>query len=756
MTPQGLQGITGTQRGNELIATFENPRDPEVRDIYFGMQHFTSYRNDDKQAIKILSAFLGNTDVHKLTIADALEINRCLVTRYSQQMLEGGISSLLEDDRGRPGKITDAISEYVKRQYRRYRKKSKKNFREKIRNEVKERFDVKISRELIRQITQDIRNKEKADHKVRREDERGEESKALEVVNYPVENNKKNIMRLMLKLQSGFYSRYAGGMILNVFIEKLIVGVFEGYEDSELLYDLKAFMIMVIQMVVYDVINLERVKRVIRGEFGILIGVETAPSLRTMRRKINEAVEKLDIEKISTRLAINYLDNLNYGTDIFYIDDHLEVYWGKVKVLQGFSNIFDRMMEGIEHTFVHNRWGDPICFELRDNYNNFREYIPMMVKRVQKMYKLKKRLTFVFDRFGYDQKLFEKFNKELKANYIVWVKGDKTDYSKESIEFDEVIYKFKWNVPGKERKVKIGIAVVEVKKKGIRKKRKIVLRRKAERRIKGIKKYMYSSLITNDLTKPKEEIVEHLIYRWREECDFKIEVNEFGIDEITSYMMKPYDENIFNEESELSSSMREEKEMENPRLKPLRYRKGQLKKEILKIDGQLGKWVFTKTKKKERTIEEVSQLKRNSKLLSRREELAAQLEEIVKKMSLMPKQVNRLENLIERNFKIFDFRKKLVMDTLKVCARNVRKMALEVFDKYYKNYRDQLDFLRRIFRNGGYISINSKGEVTVDIAPFNTESENEITINFLNEINAMNPCLFGANALPVTFRVAGI
>jgi len=208
---------------------------------------------------------------------------------------------------------------------------------------------------------------------------------------------------------------------------------------------------MIIQMVQFDIVNIERVKRINRREFGLLLGVGTSPSLKTMRRKLNEANQHLDMEKISIKLAQNYLSNLSSGTDIFYVDDHLDTYSGKNKVLLGFSHVYDRMMEGIQHTFVHDRWGNSICFELRDNFNNFREYLPVMVKRVKSIYKGRRKPTFVFDRFGYDKKLFAQFNKGLGAYYIVWAKADKTDYEKELLNFDEVEFYFRRNIHEKPR-----------------------------------------------------------------------------------------------------------------------------------------------------------------------------------------------------------------------------------------------------------------------------------------------------------------
>jgi hypothetical protein len=580
-----MQGILGTQKGNEIISTATNSKDKNILDVYFGMTHFTSLKKDDKEAKKILVGLFGNAGVRKVAISEAFSINPCLVTRYSKNMAQNGLSSLLEDGRGRPGKITEDIAVFVKDWYIKLKKDKVKSIRPQIAKKVKETFGTQISKELIRQITIPIRDKDLPQTKLEKNSTKIQVKK----------DNGTNGEKLKARLKKGFYSRYGAGLVLNVFISRLTEGVLEKYKDLKQAYDLKSFMIMIMQMVQFNIINIERVKRITRSQFGILMGVNRSPALKTARRKLSGAIEKLDTEKISTALAKNYLANLSCGTDIFYIDDHLDTYSGKVKVLTGFSHIYDRMMEGAQHTFVHDRWGNPILFLLRDNFNNFKELLPVMVKRIKSIYRTKAKLTFVFDRAGYDKKLFSAFGRNLRSYYIVWSKADKVDYSKEDLKFSETTIKFKRNTKDKPREVTLGIAEVSRTKKD--RQRKIVIRRKTKRRIAKYRDYMYSSLVTNDMGRPAKEVVEAIIYRWREECDFKIEVGQFGIDQITSYSMEDYKKDIFLSD-DLPPDLRSDKMMANPMLRPLRYRKGKIKRDIAKIDEKIGMDICPDQKKR--------------------------------------------------------------------------------------------------------------------------------------------------------------
>jgi len=132
-------------------------------------------------------------------------------------------------------------------------------------------------------------------------------------------------------------------------------------------------------------------------------------------------------------------------------------------------------------------------------------------------------------------------------------------------------------------------------------------------------------------------------------------------------------------------------------------------------------------------------------LLRDRKKRVAELERVVKEMAAMPKKVKKLDLLEAQEVMRFDFRKKLLMDTIKVAARNARRMALGVLDRHYRNYRDQVDFLRRLIYAGGDVKLNGDGRVTVALTRMNTAAENQVAQAFLDEINRLEPTLLGGN-----------
>ena len=55
------------------------------------------------------------------------------------------------------------------------------------------------------------------------------------------------------------------------------------------------------------------------------------------------------------------------------------------------------------------------------------------------------------------------------------------------------------------------------------------------------------------------------------------------------------------------------------------------------------------------------------------------------------------------------------------------------------NYRDQVDFLRRLIRCGGEVKTGVDGGITVTLSRLNTPAENQIATAFLNEISNIAP-----------------
>lgn len=225
------QGVLGTHKGNELLWTAPSKEDPHVRDVYFGFAHFASYREDDLKARNILVGLMGATSIRRQTIGEAFGVNRCLVVRYTKEMQQGGADVLVRDGRGRKPKVTPEIEAFVRREFRKLYAKQRKNFVGKLITKVEKKFDVTLSSELVRQITKPVRDT------MKKGDSEKKKPRSLGVPCKPSlpaagADFGKDGQALVPRLEEGFHSRYAGGLLLNAFIAAITEGVFEEDENE--------------------------------------------------------------------------------------------------------------------------------------------------------------------------------------------------------------------------------------------------------------------------------------------------------------------------------------------------------------------------------------------------------------------------------------------------------------------------------------------------------------------------------------------
>ncbi len=199
---------------------------------------------------------------------------------------------MARDGRGRPSKVTEEIGIFVRKQYEQLRKKGKRSFRPNIEQKVKEKLGIEISQELIRQITIPLREEQNLSRKPK--ETLRELLPLLSARALPAKiNTGANGIVLLRKLEVGFYSRYAGELLLNVYLARLTEGVLEGYKEQQTTYDIRTFMIMIIPMVQFDIVNYRKGKKNLSPGIWAALGVGSSLSLKTIRRKLIQAVEQI-------------------------------------------------------------------------------------------------------------------------------------------------------------------------------------------------------------------------------------------------------------------------------------------------------------------------------------------------------------------------------------------------------------------------------------------------------------------------------
>ena len=786
-----IQGVLGASKSQPHLATLVSAQDPDYVDFMFGTECLASYHKDDLSTRNALIAMLCSAGVRVSDVARVFSVDPRQAGRYAKKMEAEGLAGVAAGKRGRPAVITPEVEAFIRAEFRELYSRRKTGFRDELCRRVKREFGVSVGYERLRQITKPVRDELKRGESGTEPQGRDEvqESGGTEPVAGLAEEEGPEGTATDLKdggergevggeeersseacggeerleigeegsasqarLRKGFRTRYAGGLLLNVFLRKLLVGTTEGLEKrSRRLFVYFASMVM--HMVQFRCVNLERAKGLVSREFGVLIGLDKSPVLRTLRRWLAKLARAVRAGTLQAVLAKNYLKHMVHEKEVFYIDGHFGPYTGGAPFLLGYYPQVRFWVRGRTHYVLCDSQGLPVLFELRDESDDLRQAIPRLIRRTQKLVGGNGKKCFVFDRGAYHRELYASFDDELDAYYVTWEKHDKTDYSGYEVEWEEFEVELQGNEESKPKRKRFWVAdcpdhvcvSARGEKSPIRHHRKILLRGELRGRDGTVKGHRIAAFLSNDPDRTNEELARLLLRRWLQENGFKSLSHEFGLDEITSYVTVTYGPELEEVDPDGFAAVAE-REIDNPRRRKLDGTCGKLRKRVDTLAGRLARLRRKGSRSKgSRQVEKVEKELAKTRV---------ELEDAEAQRATEPIRINQLEYLASEGYERPDFSRKLLMDLLKVCACNARAQATEVLKKYYRNRRDHVTFLRRMLMAGGHVRLDAKGVLRVRLERLNGEAEDGVFEQFIADINRRKPRTLGPKTYAIRFELA--
>jgi hypothetical protein len=457
--------------------------------------------------------------------------------------------------------------------------------------------------------------------------------------------------------------------------------------------------------------------------------------------------------RVQAALTRNYLEQIVGEARTFYLDGHFGAYTGEAPLLLGYHPQAHWMVPGHTHYFVCDRQGTPLFFDLDDESDDLRQVIPRQVRRVQALVGGEEKLTFVFDRGGYSHDLFTSFENELDAYYVAWEKHDRTDYAaRGDVAWEPFDVELQGNHEHTPKIKHLWVAPcpgdVAVGAWGpespLRSHRKLLMRSQLKRRGGAVRGYRIAPFLTNDHASPAVAVARKLVGRWPQENEFKTLHHGYGLDGITSYLTVPYAQAA---ESDPEAYARvAAREVANPRRKKLDAERRKLLRHIETLEKRLAR-LASREKRSPGHARVVA-------VQADIERLRADLGAIEARRQAEPQRINQLRYLAQEGYERPDFARKLLVDLLKVAARNARRQADDLLRRHYLNRRDPATLLRCMLQSGGRVRLDARGVLQVRLEPLNTAAENHVFERFIAEINARAPRTSGAAGYPICFALA--
>ncbi len=467
--------------------------------------------------------------------------------------------------------------------------------------------------------------------------------------------------------------------------------------------------------------NIEQSKELNYSSLQAMLGT-AHKTLHIQRISLKEAASRTNTEQI---LQFNAeLLNVNKQRD-FYYDPHTKHYTGHLKILSTWCASIRLADKGINMDYIHTTTGHPVYFKTMDNFYDLRERFPLNITEFRKLLNFDKKdvLTYIIDRGIYSIIVFMAIIESEDTHIITWEK----DYKKD-----------KWNEEDSYGKGAI------VKKRNNNQDTKLVHYRYQEltwdkhpkmRQIivriydKNWKVLIEVSILTDDKNRPANEIIELMLTRWVQENDFKYMIKHFGLNQITSYASTDYKalrDKIEDKIHTCSNHKAQTKVIQKVRAK---FKTALLRKHNFE---EKHKNTNAKLSSKEQA--------RKKDIWNSVSKLSATLSALEQERKKTPKQVSKIEDLIEQDYQKLDTNTKDFMDAIKILARNIFYLSFEPFKKKYNNYRDDHVLFRHLIRSAGTIS-STTNNLEIQLQPQMEYQPNitKIITLVLDQINEIKP-----------------
>ena len=312
--------------------------------------------------------------------------------------------------------------------------------------------------------------------------------------------------------------------LLGLGLLEVTEGVFGGLRDG--FYGLRTVLLTFAFMGLLRLRNPEQLKGRAPGEFGLLLGLDRAPEVKTVRRKLDEISLRGLAPILQQRFAERWTETDPEQLGLLYLDGHVRVYHGRKHSLpQHHVQKRGRPMPGTQDFFVNDARAEPLFVVTAAATEGL---VTMMEEKLLPEIRNlvadpTRRITVVFDREGWSPRAFLRFA-ELGFDILTYRKGKQSTWQQRFFhEVSEIVDARKVVYQLAERRVRLsnGLHVREV------------------RRLTD--DGHQTAVVTTNKDLSTFEVAYRMFSRWRQENFFRYMQHEFDLDHLCTYAVEAAD-----------------------------------------------------------------------------------------------------------------------------------------------------------------------------------------------------------------------
>jgi prepilin-type processing-associated H-X9-DG protein len=448
---------------------------------------------------------------------------------------------------------------------------------------------------------------------------------------------------------------------------------------------------IVVTLFLYSLLRIKRpehLKEYGPVDLGRIVGLDRAPEVKTVRRKLSQLAERRRGKELMKALAQKRIAQDQGRVAFLYLDGHVREYYGKHRLFQAKKAQRQVVAPAATDTWVNDARGEPLLVVTSEVNAQLTQVLEPILADVRRLLPEGQRVTVIFDRGGFSAKLFARL---IDAG------------------FDVISYR-----KGKLRKLPRRLFSGQRQKiDGIEREYEVYDRPRARvgKRAKqetdaGEGKYLWmrevrvqredgrqTPILTNRQDLTAVEVAYRMFNRWRQENYFKYMGEEFALDALAEYG---------------AEEVAEGTDRRNPAWLALTRRLKKAKAEVAGLQTELGEAAAANVEVQRPTM-------RGFKIAHA--ELRGKLEKAEVRVQRLMQQRKGIPNRIAASdLKALKTEKKLIVDAIKMAAYQVETELLGMLAGHYARTEDEgRTLLHAAFKSPARLEM-AAGELRVTIA----------------------------------------
>ncbi len=481
-------------------------------------------------------------------------------------------------------------------------------------------------------------------------------------------------------------------------------------------YGLRTTFIALLLMALLRIKRPEALKEHSPEDLGSVLGLDRAPEVKTLRRKLSRLAAFGRAADLGRALAQKRVEDRGAAMGFLYVDGHVRVYHGK-RVLPKAHVARRRLaMPATTEYWVNDVAGDPVFVVTAEANAGMVKMLPGVLEEVRALVG-ERRITVVFDRGGFSPKLFLR----LIANgfdILTYRKGSSPRVAKSRFTFLQEV------IDG--RAVSYTLADQEVR---------LLAGKLRLRQVTRLRDDHQTPVLTSRRDLSAVEVAFRMFERWRQENFFKYLREEYALDALVDYEVVPDNP---------------ERDVPNPKRIELTVKLQQAKAEFERLTAEYGAEAFMKADQTEPTSQQRKGIQKQ--LAKRMREAFDRITELEQSRGKIPARVP-VAIATGKDVVKLEPERKLLTNLVKMVAYQAESDLVHLVSPYYKRATDEG---RTLIQSALAVSADigvAGDELRVLLAPLSSQHRTRAIASLCNELNCRSS-VFPGSRLRLKFAVA--